>query len=75
MGDEEVKEIVPAIEKARSDGLDVEGPVPADTIFPKGKAGAYCIIVAMYHDRGHVPVKSLASSGNMTAGRRLEVRT
>jgi 4-hydroxythreonine-4-phosphate dehydrogenase len=59
MGDEEVNEIIPAIEKARSDGLNVDGPIPADTIFPRGKAGAYCIIVAMYHDQGHIPVKLL----------------
>jgi len=57
MGDEEVEEILPAIERARADGLDVYGPIPGDTIFPKGRTGTYDIIVAMYHDQGHIPVK------------------
>ncbi|MFC2156066.1 PdxA family protein, partial [Acidobacteriota bacterium] len=57
MGYEEVEEIIPAIEKARADGLDVAGPIPGDTIFPRGKTGTFDIIVAMYHDQGHIPVK------------------
>ncbi|KAF0135264.1 MAG: 4-hydroxythreonine-4-phosphate dehydrogenase [Candidatus Saganbacteria bacterium] len=57
MGDEEIKEIIPAIQRAKSEGLLVEGPIPPDTIFPKGKSGTYDIIVAMYHDQGHIPLK------------------
>ena len=57
MGDEEIKEIIPAIEKAKSDGVNVDGPIPPDTIFPKGRSGTYDIIVAMYHDQGHIPLK------------------
>ena len=56
-GDEEKKEIIPAIESARSLGIDAEGPVPADTLFSKVKGGLYDIAVAMYHDQGHIPVK------------------
>jgi 4-hydroxythreonine-4-phosphate dehydrogenase len=56
-GDEEEKEIIPAIERARSLGIDAEGPVPADTLFSKVKGGLYDIAVAMYHDQGHIPVK------------------
>lgn len=56
-GDEEEKEIIPAIEQARSLGIDAEGPVPADTLFSKTKGGQYDIAVAMYHDQGHIPVK------------------
>ena len=56
-GDEEEKEIIPAIEHARSLGIDAEGPVPADTLFSKVKGGQYHIAVAMYHDQGHIPVK------------------
>ncbi len=59
MGYEEIEEIIPAINKARADGLNVEGPIPGDTIFPRGQAGTYDIIVAMYHDQGHIPVKLL----------------
>lgn len=57
MGHEEVEEIIPAIEKARAEGLHVEGPYPGDTIYPRGRAGTLDIIVAMYHDQGHIPVK------------------
>lgn len=57
MGYEEVEEIIPAIEQARAEGLDVYGPFPGDTIYPKGKTGTFDIIVAMYHDQGHIPVK------------------
>ena len=57
MGDEEVEEIIPAIERAKADGLDVAGPIPGDTVFPRGRAGTFDIIVAMYHDQGHIPVK------------------
>ena len=58
-GDEEIKVITPAIEKAKSDGIDVDGPVPPDTVFGKAAGGQYDIVVAMYHDQGHIPVKLL----------------
>ncbi len=57
MGYEEIEEIIPAIKQAQAEGLHVEGPYPADTVFPKGKSGSLDIIVAMYHDQGHIPVK------------------
>lgn len=57
IGTEELEEIIPAIEQARGQGLNVTGPIPGDTIFPKGRAGAFDIVVAMYHDQGHIPVK------------------
>jgi 4-hydroxythreonine-4-phosphate dehydrogenase len=57
MGYEEMEEILPAIEQARADGLNVEGPIPGDTIYPRGKSGIFDVIVAMYHDQGHIPVK------------------
>lgn len=56
-GDEEALEIIPAIEKAKAMGLDVEGPVPPDTVFVKALAGQYDVVVAMYHDQGHIPLK------------------
>jgi len=58
-GDEETEHIAPAIRAARAEGLDVEGPVPADTLYPKVAGGGYDIGVAMYHDQGHIPVKML----------------
>jgi 4-hydroxythreonine-4-phosphate dehydrogenase len=58
-GDEEKVSIGPAIEAARSDGLDVFGPLPADTLFSRARGGEFDIVVAMYHDQGHIPVKTL----------------
>ena len=56
-GSEERDAIRPAIEKAREMGIGVEGPIPPDTVFVKAMAGQYDIVVAMYHDQGHIPVK------------------
>lgn len=56
-GNEEEKEIIPAIERARREGIIVEGPEPPDTVFVKCQAGQYDIVVAMYHDQGHIPLK------------------
>ena len=56
-GREEIEEIIPAIESARSEGITVDGPVPPDTIFSKARGGWYDIVVAMYHDQGHIPLK------------------
>jgi 4-hydroxythreonine-4-phosphate dehydrogenase len=58
-GDEEKTAIAPAIEAARADGLDVTGPLPADTLFSRARGGEFDIVVAMYHDQGHIPVKTL----------------
>lgn len=56
-GSEENLEIIPAIDEANSLGFNVEGPVPADTLFSKAKGGMYDGCVAMYHDQGHIPFK------------------
>jgi 4-hydroxythreonine-4-phosphate dehydrogenase len=56
-GTEEASEIIPAIQEARRQGLHVEGPEPPDTVFVKGRASIYDIVVAMYHDQGHIPLK------------------
>jgi 4-hydroxythreonine-4-phosphate dehydrogenase len=56
-GWEEEKEIIPAIEAAKAQGLVVEGPLPPDILFPKAKGGGYDGCVAMYHDQGHIPFK------------------
>ena len=58
-GDEEKTAIVPAIEAARAEGLTVIGPLPADTLFSRARGGEFDIVVAMYHDQGHIPVKTL----------------
>jgi 4-hydroxythreonine-4-phosphate dehydrogenase len=58
-GDEEQQAIGPAIEAARAEGLHVIGPLPADTLFSRARGGEFDIVVAMYHDQGHIPVKTL----------------
>jgi 4-hydroxythreonine-4-phosphate dehydrogenase len=59
-GNEEALEIIPAIEKARKElNCSIEGPVPADTVFSKAYGGMYDMVVAMYHDQGHIPLKTL----------------
>ncbi|PTQ95583.1 4-hydroxythreonine-4-phosphate dehydrogenase [Mucilaginibacter yixingensis] len=56
-GTEDDGEILPAVEEARKLGYDVDGPIPADTLFSKAATGYYGGIVAMYHDQGHIPFK------------------
>ena len=57
IGDEEAREIAPAVEAARTRGVDAAGPIPADTVFNQAIDGAYDAVLAMYHDQGHIPVK------------------
>ncbi len=59
-GDEEAARIEPAIRAARARGLDVSDPQPPDTVFLRATKGAYDIVVAQYHDQGHIPMKLLA---------------
>jgi len=61
-GDEEQKEIGPAIAEAKAMGWDVDGPVPPDTVFIKLKGKLYDAVVAMYHDQGHIAVKLVGFS-------------
>ena len=70
-GSEDIEFIKPAVELARAEGIDANGPFPPDTIFfqtVKGKA--YDAIVCMYHDQGHIPMKLLDFEGgiNVTLG-------
>ncbi|MFF9556267.1 4-hydroxythreonine-4-phosphate dehydrogenase PdxA [Streptomyces albus] len=67
---EEEEKIVPALEKLRAEGVDARGPLPADTAFFLASRGDYDLIVAMYHDQGHGPVKVLGIEAgvNLTIG-------
>ena len=58
-GTEEINHIIPAINQAIDEGINADGPHPPDTIFPKMNGGQYDIVVCMYHDQGHIPVKLL----------------
>lgn len=58
-GQEEITEINPAVEEAQAEGINAYGSLPADTVFSKANGGMYDIVVAMYHDQGHIPLKTL----------------
>jgi 4-hydroxythreonine-4-phosphate dehydrogenase len=70
MGREEVDVIAPAIVLARAEGIDVDGPFPADSVFVRAARGEFDVVVACYHDQGLVPVKLLAfgRAVNVTLG-------
>jgi len=63
-GNEELEEIIPAIEQAKKENITVDGPVPPDTIFSKVIGGQYDIAVVMYHDQGHIPMKVIGFKYN-----------
>ncbi len=67
---EEQKKVTPGIEAARARGIAVEGPLPADTLFYRAGRGDFDLVVAMYHDQGHGPVKvlGLEAGVNITVG-------
>lgn len=69
-GDEEIRIVGPAIEKMKVKGMDVYGPCPPDTVFLQAYEGQYDMVVAMYHDQGHIPLKLLGfyDGVNITAG-------
>jgi len=58
-GEEDREFILPAVKSAQAAGIRCEGPLPADTLFLKAVRGEYDLVVAMYHDQGHVPMKLL----------------
>ena len=70
LGDEEKKEILPAIAEAKLHGMDVEGPFPADSFFNVSGRHVFDAVVAMYHDQGLIPVKMFGfkESVNFTLG-------
>ena len=69
-GDEEINIVAPAIAAANAQGLQVAGPCPPDTVFLQAYEGQYDMVVAMYHDQGHIPLKLLGfyDGVNITAG-------
>lgn len=69
-GTEELDTIRPAVEQALSEGLDIEGPFPADTIMVNAKNGQFDAVVAMFHDQGHIALKLLGMhrAVNITLG-------
>ncbi|MEM2110291.1 MAG: 4-hydroxythreonine-4-phosphate dehydrogenase PdxA [Candidatus Bathyarchaeia archaeon] len=58
-GFEEIKEIAPAVEEAKKEGINAVGPLPPDTVFVRARGDAFDAVIAMYHDQGHIPIKLL----------------
>jgi 4-hydroxythreonine-4-phosphate dehydrogenase len=69
-GDEERTIIAPAVEIARTAGLDVSGPFPTDTLMLRARDGEFDAVVAMYHDQGHIALKLMGmhAAVNITLG-------
>lgn len=59
-GSEDDEQIAPAVAAARAEGIDVHGPISADTVFHRAYSGAFDLVVAQYHDQGHIPIKLVA---------------
>jgi 4-hydroxythreonine-4-phosphate dehydrogenase len=64
-GDEDQRFIVPAVEAARAKGIPCSGPHAPDTVFLQAARGAYDLVVAMYHDQGHIPMKLIDFEGTV----------
>lgn len=69
-GDEEEREVAPAIADARAEGIDAVGPLPPDTVFARHRAGEFDAVVAMTHDQGHIAVKTLGFAPRRGGGLR-----
>lgn len=67
---EEEEKVIPAVNRAKEEGINVEGPLPADTLFFRARRGDFDIVVAQYHDQGHGPIKvlGLEAGVNITVG-------
>lgn len=71
-GTEDAEEIAPAVADAQAMGIKAEGPIPPDTLFAKARGGQYDMAIAMYHDQGHIAMKTAgfaldSSTGKWTA--------
>ncbi|WP_433170292.1 4-hydroxythreonine-4-phosphate dehydrogenase PdxA [Actinoallomurus sp. CA-150999] len=65
-GDEEIVSIAPAVEAACAAGLNVTGPIPADSVFHQGLQGRYDGVLSQYHDQGHIPAKTYDFDGTVS---------
>ncbi|MBL1066429.1 4-hydroxythreonine-4-phosphate dehydrogenase PdxA [Streptomyces sp. 7-21] len=65
-GDEEIVHLAPACEDARAEGIDVTGPVPADSVFHQGLTGRFDGVLSHFHDQGHIPAKTYDFNGTIS---------
>lgn len=63
-GDEDANRLAPAVKRAKASGINAEGPVSPDAVFRQCIEGTYDAVLAMYHDQGHIPIKTWGFSGN-----------
>lgn len=68
-GDEEAKEIIPAVKELQGRGFNVEGPLPPDSVFARARCGQFDGVVAMYHDQGHIAFKVAGFNWNEKTGK------
>ena len=70
LGSEEIEELVPAVDEAREKGIDATGPLPADSVFNRAIDGEFDVVIALYHDQGHIAIKvhNLHESVSATLG-------
>ncbi len=73
-GDEESTRIAPAIEAAKKEGIDVQGPISGDTVFYRALKGEFDLVVAQYHDQGHIPTKLIAFDETVNVSLGLPIR-
>jgi 4-hydroxythreonine-4-phosphate dehydrogenase len=57
LGREEIDELVPAVAAAKQDGINASGPLPADSVFNRAIDGEFDVVLALYHDQGHIAIK------------------
>jgi 4-phospho-D-threonate 3-dehydrogenase / 4-phospho-D-erythronate 3-dehydrogenase len=69
-GREDDDQLAPAVAAARAEGINISGPISADTVYHRAYQGAFDLVVAQYHDQGHIPVKLVAfdSAVNVSLG-------
>ena len=67
LGREEIDEIAPAVEAARAAGIDARGPFPADSVFYRAIGGEFDVVLALYHDQGHIAIKVHNFEDSVTA--------
>ena len=66
-GDEEIADIAPGVSSGRAaDGLDVSGPIPADSVFHQGLEGRFDGVLSHFHDQGHIPAKTFDFDGTIS---------
>ncbi|WP_417695208.1 4-hydroxythreonine-4-phosphate dehydrogenase PdxA [Roseibium sp.] len=59
-GREDDVQIAPGVKQAQDEGINVQGPISADTVYHRANTGAFDLVIAQYHDQGHIPIKLIA---------------